>query len=393
MKENTTIPTILVNGFFGYGPDSVLNKTPLAHQWGGFAVKDLAKAMKKQGMDVREAKVAPLSSNWDRACELYAYIKGGRVDYGAIHSKTYGHERYGRTYPGIYPEWDNEHPINLWGHSMGAPTVRILTSLLYWGSYQEKENSLDDCPFLFSGKGKTMIHSTTTIAGVNNGTTLADLGEKLAGRKNLSFLFAGIGLLTSQKPIPKAFDPTFEHWQFRSRHLGENPKAYLKEMRESSLWTTTDTGFFDLTTHGAKKLNRKYPDNPNVYYFAYSTRATHKDKHSNRETANPDAFINGLTATIIGHYKDKDVPGGWKDEYYANDGLVNTEFSKAPFTEGSHHVETWTEETKPQKGVWYNLETLPGEHLGVLGYYLPWNKKLDVLKTFTDLYRLIEGLD
>lgn len=393
MNAQTTIPTILVNGFFGYGPDSVLCKTPMRHQWGGFAVGDLAKVMQSQGMDVREAKVSPLSSNWDRACELYAYIKGGRVDYGAIHSRSYGHERYGRFYPGIYPEWDNDHPINLWGHSMGAPTVRILTSLLYWGSYQEKENSLDDCPLLFSGHGKHMIHSTVTIAGVNNGTTLADLAEKAVGRKNLSFLFAGIGLAATQKPIPKAFDPSFDQWHFRNKKRGEDGKVYLHKMRESRIWSTTDLGFFDLTTLGARKINRKYPDNPNVYYFAYSTRATHKDKRSNKETANSDALLSGLTATIMGHYKDKDVPGGWKDEYYANDGMVNTEFSKAPFTEGSHSIESWTEDTRPKKGTWYNLPTLPGEHLAVLGYYLPFNKKLNVLKTFTELYEMIDRLE
>lgn len=164
-------------------------------------------------------------------------------------------------------------------------------------------------------------------------------------------------------------------------------------MRESRLWTTRDLGFFDLTTHGAQKINRKYPDNPNVYYFACSTRATHRDRHGKKETANPDAVLSGLTATIMGHYKDDAVPGGWKDEYYANDGMVNTEFSKAPFTEGTHTVEPWTEETRPRKGSWYNLPTLPGEHLGVLGYYFPWNKKLDVLQTYTDLYHMIEGLE
>ncbi len=393
MKLETAIPTILVNGFFGYGPDSVLCKTPLAHQWGGFAEKDLASVMTSQGMDVREARTSPLSSNWDRACELYTYIKGGRVDYGAIHSKTYGHERFGRYYPGIYPEWDNEHPINLWGHSMGAPTVRILTSLLYWGSYQEKENSLDDCPFLFSGKGRHMIHSTVTIAGVNNGTTLADFTEQTVGKKNLSFLFSAIGLLSTQKPLYKAFDPSLDQWDFRNKHRKEEWKTYWNRMRKSPIWSTSDLGFFDLTTHGTKKINRKYPDNPNVYYFACPARTTHPSKSGSKEVPDRDTIINRVTASIIGHYRDEKVPGGWKDAYYANDGLVSTELEKAPFTEGSHHVETWTEETVPQKGVWYNLPTLPGEHLGVLGYYFPWNKHLDILKTYTELYQMIEKLD
>lgn len=47
-----------------------------------------------RGYEVYTATVGPIVSNWDRACELYAYIKGGRVDYGKIHSEKYGHSRY-----------------------------------------------------------------------------------------------------------------------------------------------------------------------------------------------------------------------------------------------------------------------------------------------------------
>ena len=43
-----------------------------------------------------EASVSAFGSNYDRAVELYYYIKGGRVDYGAAHAAKYGHERYGK---------------------------------------------------------------------------------------------------------------------------------------------------------------------------------------------------------------------------------------------------------------------------------------------------------
>ena len=36
--------------------------------------------------------------------ELYYYIKGGTVDYGRTRAK-YGHERYGKTYEGVYEDW------------------------------------------------------------------------------------------------------------------------------------------------------------------------------------------------------------------------------------------------------------------------------------------------
>lgn len=48
-----------------------------------------------------EASVSAFGSNYDRAVELYYYIKGGRVDYGAAHAAKYGHERYGKHTPAL----------------------------------------------------------------------------------------------------------------------------------------------------------------------------------------------------------------------------------------------------------------------------------------------------
>ena len=44
--------------------------------------------------------MSAFGSNYDRAVELYYYIKGGTVDYGAAHAAKYGHDRYGKTYAG-----------------------------------------------------------------------------------------------------------------------------------------------------------------------------------------------------------------------------------------------------------------------------------------------------
>jgi len=35
-----------------------------------------------------------------------------------------------RTFLGLYPEWDSEHPIHLVAHSMGGLTARCLVQLL-----------------------------------------------------------------------------------------------------------------------------------------------------------------------------------------------------------------------------------------------------------------------
>ena len=42
--------------------------------------------LEENGYEAYEASISAFGSNYDRAVELYYYIKGGRVDYGAAHA-------------------------------------------------------------------------------------------------------------------------------------------------------------------------------------------------------------------------------------------------------------------------------------------------------------------
>ena len=66
--------------------------------------------------------VGPVSSNWERAIEVYYQLKGGQVDYGRNHSEKHNiiQEPEGKSYEAIYPKWDENHPVHLLGHSMGG---------------------------------------------------------------------------------------------------------------------------------------------------------------------------------------------------------------------------------------------------------------------------------
>ena len=97
-RADNGYPLVLVHGFTGWGRNELLG----FKYWGGF--NDLQETLNQAGYRTHTGVVSPFASNWDRACELYAYLKGGAVDYGQAHATAYGHTRHGRIFSGLYPE-------------------------------------------------------------------------------------------------------------------------------------------------------------------------------------------------------------------------------------------------------------------------------------------------
>ncbi|WP_257154657.1 esterase/lipase family protein [Bacillus thuringiensis] len=69
--QNQKDPIILIHGLAGWGRDEV----PGFKYWEGF--KDIEAHFNQQGYQTYTAAVGTFSSNWDRATELYAYIRSG----------------------------------------------------------------------------------------------------------------------------------------------------------------------------------------------------------------------------------------------------------------------------------------------------------------------------
>lgn len=398
-EKNNETPTILVHGFNGYGPEAKADKL-IGNYWGGFAAGNLAEVLRNKNESVYEANISPLASNWDRACELYACIKGGRVDYGAAHSAKYGHARFGRSYPGIYPKWDNDHPVNIWGHSLGAPTGRLMISLLYYGSKEEQEAAPNDCSPLFKGEGKTMVNACMTVSGVNNGTSLADLGYDLFAKpfgeasadKMFSYIFYAFGFAMTQTEaqtidLTQLWDPELEEWGF-TPVPGESLKSAYDRVKASGAFQTKDMAFYDMTSENCAKLNAEYPDAPTVYYFARPTQCTHDFNGGPKQVQDKTALLLGPLSSILGTVKCDRTGGGWKDSYYKNDGMVNTELTKAPFNNATSEVVT-----TPTRGKWVNLPLWHCEHAAAVGFYFPMvNQTVNIVDEYAKMYTYIESL-
>ncbi|MBW6410183.1 esterase/lipase family protein [Clostridium weizhouense] len=362
ITEGNDYPIVLVHGFLGFGRDELLGYK----YWGG--VVDIQEKLRDLGHETYTATVGPVSSNWDRACELYAYIVGGTVDYGEAHARKFGHERYGRTYPGVYKKISNENKIHLMGHSMGGQTIRTLTQLLSEGCEEEKACGQENLSPLFEG-GKHWIHSVTTISTPNNGTTLADA---IPGRIFLSSAFGVLGTVTGHNNfINSLYDFKLDQWGLKKED-GDSKLDYIDKVLNSDIWDKTkDIATYDLSTEGARELNKWVKAQPDVYYFSWSTCATRESLISDHSMPQigPMNPLFYPTATEMGRYtRNRNGLPIIDKKWFPNDGVVNTYSQDGPKVASDDIIEKFNGQAK--KGQWNVMPKLINtDHMDIVGTF------------------------
>jgi triacylglycerol lipase len=364
--RQNSYPIVLVHGFAGWGRDELLG----FKYWGGLH-GDLQQDLTDHGYLTFTAAVGPVSSNWDRACELYAQIKGGTVDYGLAHSQKYGHARYGRTFPGLYPQWgqlDTNGLINkvhLIGHSMGGQTIRVLVQLLEGGSPDEiAATPANQLSPLFKG-GKSWVDSVTTIATPNDGTTLATGVQLIPYLKQVLILAAAAIGSTGEN----FYDFKLDQWGL-TRQPGESFDSYANRVYNSNVWNNKDFSAWDLTPDGAAQLNSWVKAWPDVYYFSVATGDTfydwftgHQDPDLNMNIAlSPFAwFMGAYTRNQAGMVR---IDSSW----WENDGVVNTISTVGPHLNTSDQIVNYNATAGAQRGKWNALGLEDGwDHLAIVG--------------------------
>lgn len=314
-------PIILVHGFAGWGRNDLNGFL----YWGGF--NDLQEDLKYQGNTVFTASVGGLSSNYDRAVELYAQIKGSCTDYGKAHSEKYGHARFGRCYPfPLYPQWDQNHKIHFIGHSQGGQTIRLLLQLLKEGSPEEISLNYDDVSDLFRGN-KDWITSITTVSTPNNGTTLTNITNGFVPTVTalMTYFTSIVGI--QKNPV---FDFKLEQWGI-GRGKNESISDYFYKVFYSNIFTTKDISGWDLSPEGAREYNSQAKNYDNVYYFSISTQSTFITNPFNKCQFSFLSILD-FPSGAIGCYTQNQPGKVFIDsQWFANDGIVNTYSMPAPF--------------------------------------------------------------
>ncbi len=357
MKKNNNYPVILIHGFLCWGTESKINQfMPCMGMWKGNA----RIAILEEGEPCFTPHIGPFSSMWDRACILYAMIKGGRVDFGKVHSERYGHERFGETYPGYVPNWGELdeagkiQKVNLIGHSFGAPTVRTLIHLLAEGDPEERAAGDSDMSPLFEGGKKNWIHGCVTLAGTHNGVTLPDAGRPLV--KPMAAVLYGIGNLTSGTWFSRFYDFKLDRFGFTSKtkHIKFNKEAIKHVVNLEK-----DNIFYELSTKGAVECMKNYKIYDNIYYFSYYGRRTRR-KFGIEIPTKDIWFPLRLFSPFECLYKDSTHGKDWQP----NDGIVNVMAAHHP--DGQPFVE-YKDGMDIKPGIWNVMPEEWKDHTSYMG--------------------------
>lgn len=374
-KDNATdYPYVFVHGMGGWGPDNSFYD--ISPYWGGGlsvgSGTDLIKILNEQGIEAYAPSVGPLSSAWDRACELYAQLTGTVVDYGEAHSKSHNHDRYGFDYTGkatMGEPWDLKEKINLVGHSFGGATVRLLTSLLTYGDADEVAATGDDTSPLFTG-GHDCVHSCITLSAPHNGSQVANI---LIDPQITMLLISAV-----LNVVGAIFGNEFLVFSFQLGHHGLTPeedefRAWINPVSIWNFYASNDNCGYDMTLRGAAELNEKIKLAPNTYYYSYTTVNTEEGKllgyQLPGEGLSPIFYISSAMLSLSKGFTVDGIK--MEGDWVMNDGIVPFASAIYPSCDAETALSYEDEIEKGNKikpGRWYYFEPMTGmDHFDFCG--------------------------
>ncbi|CAK4086622.1 unnamed protein product [Aphanomyces euteiches] len=258
--ERTKDPAVFVHGFLEWG----LN-TPLFGLAPSFWP---TQALEEINSNHIILDVGRTTSDHDRATEVFYQLVGGQVDYGEEHARRHGHARFGQTYPkekAFYPQWSEDHPIHLVGHSFGSTTAIELYQMI--------------CNDAFGvGSNFKWVKSITSISGPLTGSTFCNLmGAKYDS--GVPFLSPGhllVGFLSFAWKLQMTWMPWLKRvYDFQMDHWKDAVPWSTVLSTQSPFHTSKDMVLYDLLPSRRLERNGKLVHMDKIYLL--SIVATPKD--------------------------------------------------------------------------------------------------------------------
>jgi len=388
MEEKDICPIVFVHGLGGWGADAAINR--VLPYW-GMRSGDIMKELGRRGFECYAASVGPASSAWDRACELYAQLAGGRVDYGAAHAAAHSHARFGRTYARpLVPGWADGRKIHLVGHSFGGATIRLFVQLLEKGSAEER-NATQRCSLspLFGGLLNGHVFSVTTLGAPHNGSTAFE--PQVGCYKDMQTMLSCLAYAVHVLPGACLIYP------FRLEHLGISRArvrhAPWRIVRLIGAFNgIADSAKTDLTVDGAAALNKAILCQPGIYYFSYAACSTQDDDRGNQISPYVDLATLRKCAAAMGLRRPPYCTAGGipiDDAWLPNDGQVSVISALHPFNEPHQDYDP----AALCPGVWQVMPIIEGrDHADLIGGMRLWGGCPDTLEFYVSLAEMLEGI-
>ncbi|CAI5481914.1 unnamed protein product [Closterium sp. Yama58-4] len=313
-SPDAVTPIVLVHGIFGFGHG----------KFGGISYFG--------GAEYRHDKVlvpdlGSLTSIHDRARDLFYYLKGGTVDYGAEHSAAAGHDRFGKTYAqGKHPLWDAQHPIHLVAHSSGVQAARMLQHMLHNKEFEGHDDTSAD-----------WVASITSLSGALNGTTRVyidglSVRDGVTVRPMCLLQVLRIGSIIFEwldiAPLKAFYSFGFDHFPLSWRRVGL--WGLVKALAgKTGPFASGDWVLPDLSLHHSMELNKKLQTHPNTYYFSYATVKTRNLMGWVVPAAlsiHPIFTLRSLQLCLwrLPKHAPKPYPNYRDKDWWHNDGALNT---------------------------------------------------------------------
>jgi len=394
MKMANKYPTVMIHGFFGFGEGNIIN-TVLPY-WGFRPDRKVIPFLEAKGYEVYQPHVGPFNSAWDRACILYAYLFGGTVDFGKVHSEKYHHARYGRTYPGVLKDLgqtEAHKKINVVGHSFGGPSVIAFTGLMTGGAPEEvAATPEEELSPLFKGGHGDLIHCATTLSGVNNGTGFASWLREF-GVVAVCDVVLLLNAFLKDTAFPKFWDFYLDQFGYnmepskcKALHF-QNPFKSWKDIQVYAKNQRDNIGH-EMQYESMKAINDYMPISDKTYYFARLACRTHAGKNGKHVPNKNMMFLCASVARLCNYIANAPEEYHADESWYPSDGMVNVEGQKAPYNKPSADWDG-KDASGLKAGIWYNMPVEDKDHMSWAGCgekpKVLYKYYEDMLKLFADL--------